>query len=279
MLGGSWRLVDTGPLDGARNMAIDEALLALFDPEASLPVLRLYGWNPPALSVGRFQDPREVLDLPRCRRAGVDVVPRITGGGVIYHADELTYTVVCAPRHIPRASSAEDTYRVLNRFLLAFYRGLGVRAGFAVDELTGTPEASRLGQRTAFCFSGCERYDVLAEGRKIGGNAQRRTQGAILQHGSIPLRDRAQTGIGFLREAPREPWHPLASLSALGVALPERELKEKLSGAFAGALGATFVPSALTDAERRKAASLADGRDLRACGGAGHPVVAATGSS
>ena len=59
----TWRLIDTGPLAGADNMAVDEALLDCFDPDTSLPVLRLYGWTPPALSLGRYQQAAEVLDL------------------------------------------------------------------------------------------------------------------------------------------------------------------------------------------------------------------------
>ena len=74
MPGTAWRLIDTGPLDGASNMAIDEALLDSFDPERSTPMLRLYGWNPPALSFGRFQDAGKVLDLERCR------ADNVTGG-------------------------------------------------------------------------------------------------------------------------------------------------------------------------------------------------------
>ena len=66
----SWRLIDTGPLDGPANMAVDEALLACFDPQKSVPVLRLYGWHPPAMSVGRFQKAAEVLDLENVRVPG-----------------------------------------------------------------------------------------------------------------------------------------------------------------------------------------------------------------
>jgi len=61
----SWRLIDTGPLSGAENMAIDEALLSCFDPGRSRPILRLYGWDPPAFSYGRFQKPEEIIELER----------------------------------------------------------------------------------------------------------------------------------------------------------------------------------------------------------------------
>jgi lipoate-protein ligase A len=254
MLGRRWRLIDTGRLDGATNMAIDEALLEGFDPGKSPPVLRLYGWRPPALSLGRFQDAAAVLDLERCRSCSVPVIRRITGGGVIYHADELTYAVVCTPSDIPGESSVKQSFRQLNRFLLDFYRGLGLSVGFAVD--AGGPPG-RLGMRTPFCFAGRESYDILACGRKIGGNAQRRTRGAVFQHGSIPLEDRIDRGVRFLLERPPAPALRAASLRGLGVALSEAELKERLVRAFAAALGATMVPSDLTASERERAGSLA----------------------
>ena len=147
MLAETWRLIDTGLLDGPTNMAIDEALLANFTPETSTPVLRLYGWSPPALSLGRFQKAAEVLDLDRCREAGVPIVRRITGGGVIYHAEELTYSLVCSPSHLPAATSIKESFRLLTSFLLAFYRSLGLAAEYAVDLLPAGAAYRKEGER------------------------------------------------------------------------------------------------------------------------------------
>jgi lipoate-protein ligase A len=257
MLGKRWRLIDTGSRDGATNMAVDEALLDGFDPEASSPVLRLYGWSPPALSLGRFQDAAEALDLAHCRARGVPVVRRITGGGVIYHADELTYAVVCAPSHIPGGTSVKESFRNLNRFLLDFYRDLGLRAAYAADAAVGSP---RLGVRTSYCFAGRECFDILANGRKIGGHAQRRTRHAVFQHGSIPLEDSVSAGVAFLREKPPARYLSVVTLRSLGVDLPEAELKERLAAAFAAALDATFFPSCLTSLEKERAGFLAGRR-------------------
>ena len=253
MPGTTWRLIDTGPLDGASNMAIDEALLDSFDPERSTPVLRLYGWNPPALSYGRFQDAGMVLDLERCRADRVTVVPRITGGGVIYHADELTYAIVCAPQHLPGETTVKESFRYLTGFLLTFYRELGLPAAYAADV---DVDIARLGKRTPLCFAGRESYDILIDGRKIGGNAQRRLKKSIFQHGSIPLLDRVATGIGFLRERPAGLDLSVADLAMLGVRIPEEVLKKRLAAAFAGTLGGPLIPSELTAAERERAACL-----------------------
>jgi len=258
MLGARWRFIDSGSRDGVSNMAVDAALLDRFDPESSPPVFRIYGWDPPALSLGRFQDAAAALDLAACRSRGVPVVRRITGGGVIYHADELTYAVVCAPWHLPGGGlPVKESFRNLNRFLLDFYRALGLPAAYAIDLLGTFP---RPGAPATFCFAGREGFDILVHNRKLGGNAQRRTRNAVFQHGSIPLWDRVETGIGFLREKPPEARLSVGSLRTLGVDLAEADLKRRLAAAFCGALGATLVPSELTAPERERARSLAEPR-------------------
>lgn len=246
-LSATWRLIVTPPLSGAENMAIDEALLRSFDPAVSLPLVRLYGWNPPALSLGRFQKAAEVLDLERCRSDGVAIVRRVTGGGVIYHADELTYSLVCAPGHIPATSSIKDSFRVLTGFLLAFYRALGLDAAYAVDAAS---DGTRFGERTAFCFAGRESFDILAGGRKIGGNAQRRLKGVIFQHGSIPLHNRAVTGLTYMREQAPEHAEGTASLSDCGVSGDRDGLLRELANAFSSYFDVELKMDTMSERER-----------------------------
>jgi lipoate-protein ligase A len=243
----AWRLIVTVPLSGAENMAIDEALLRSFNPAVSLPVVRLYGWNPPALSLGRFQKADEVLDLERCRADGVAIVRRVTGGGVIYHADELTYSLVCAPEQIPPAASIKDSFRVLTGFLLAFYRGCGLEAAYASDVV---PEGTRLGERTPFCFAGKESFDILVNGYKIGGNAQRRLKGIIFQHGSIPLMNRATTGLTYMRERSPELASDTVSLADCGVTARREALLEQLVAAFAAYFNCPLAVAGLSGVEQ-----------------------------
>lgn len=253
----SWRLIDTGPLDGPTNMAVDEALLANFDPASSSPVLRLYGWNPPALSLGRFQKAAEVLDLERCADHNVPVVRRITGGGVIYHADELTYSLVCAPHQIPPASSIKESFRVLTSFLIRLYDKLGLTANYAVESF---PEGERLGERTHFCFAGRESYDILIDGRKIGGNAQRRLKNVIFQHGSIPLVNRASQGVNYLREKPEAIEAETASLVACGISALPGDLFARMAEAFAETHHVSLATSTLSPAEENSIAGLLAGK-------------------
>ena len=248
-----WRLIDTGPLNGPANMAVDEALLESFDPDESAPVFRIYGWTPPALSLGRYQNAATVLDLEHCAAESVAVVRRITGGGVIYHAGELTYALVCAPKHILPATSIKDSFRVLTSFLLRFYGGLGLNPRYALED---TATAGLHGERTAFCFAGRESYDILIGGKKIGGNAQRRLKNVIFQHGSIPLENCAFLGSGFLREPPVGVAERVVSLGELGINPDLERLKGRLADAFREGLGCSLAPGGLTPEEELRAERL-----------------------
>ena len=247
-----WRLIDAGAQDGPSNMALDEALLSCFDSAGSLPVLRLYGWNPPALSVGRYQDAAAALKLDLCAADGIPVVRRMTGGGIILHARELTYSIVCAPGQIGDAAGVKQGFRRLCGFLLGTYLRLGLEAAFATDL---NPAGERLGQRTAFCFAGKEEFDVLVNGRKIGGNAQRRMRGAILQHGSIPLESRVLDAVGYLRD-PAPGAAGAVSLAELGLRPQLSKLKEMLAASFEERLGVRLLPHSVSEQEMRLAGEL-----------------------
>ncbi len=251
-----WRLIDAGPLDGPANMALDEALLSCFDAKRSRPILRLYGWEPPALSIGRYQDPETALKLDLCHADKVPVVRRMTGGGIIFHAQELTYSIVCAPEQVGEAAGVKDGFRRLCGFLLGTYRRLGLEPAFAVDvNPPGERLGERLGERTAFCFAGKEEFDLLVNGRKIGGNAQRRTRGAILQHGSIPLENRLPDALRYLRE-PTPGAAGAVSLAELGLRPDPGRLKALLIDSFQEALGVRLQADRLSVEEERAAAQL-----------------------
>ena len=249
-----WRFIDSGPLDGCSNMAVDEALLACFHPEKTRPVFRIYGWDPPALSLGRFQKGGEVLDRKNCTEAGVAVVRRITGGGVIYHADEITYSIVCSPDHVPPAASIKESFRALTSFLIRFYGKLGLDPCYAIESF---PDGAGIGGRSAFCFAGKESYDILIQGKKIGGNAQRRLKKAIFQHGSIPLVNRSEFGARLLGNPPLGIGEATTALCDLGVDLPRGELKRLMAQSFAETMGAAMEEDSLTGDEDATADTLA----------------------
>jgi lipoate-protein ligase A len=234
-------------------MAIDESLLSSFNPELSVPILRIYGWNPPSLSLGRFQQSEEVLDLKRCNSDSVSVVRRVSGGGTIYHADELTYSIVCSPDQIPSTTSVKDSFRVLTGFLINFYRTLGLNALYAIDAVC---DAERLGTRTAFCFAGKEAFDILVDDKKIGGNAQRRLKNVIFQHGSIPVINRAHHGLQYMNDRSSEYAENTVSLFDCGVTSNIKQLKGLFVDSFKRHMGVETTISCLSLDEQRIAQEL-----------------------
>lgn len=179
----SWRLILDGKHDGYYNMAVDEAILLNYSKERK-PTLRIYGWKYPFITLGYNQIPEHVLKAA----SKIPFVRRITGGAAILHHEELTYSLICAVSDINLPQKVKESFKHLSSFLVEFYSQLGLEAGFAQDFLSGTlsENMGRLGEYGNFCFSSCEHYDLLIEGKKIGGNAQKRRKGIIFQQGSIP---------------------------------------------------------------------------------------------
>lgn len=177
----TFRLIESGYCDAATNMAVDEALFLDHKQHMSLPTLRIYGWETPAFSIGSSQDPRSILHLGRLEEKGVPVVRRSTGGGVLFHDDELTYGVIACASDFNATKDIKDSFEKITGFLIEAYGMLGIKAGFS------RTKTSRPHTIEEFCFARKEEYDIVASGKKIGGNAQRRRRETILQHGSIPL--------------------------------------------------------------------------------------------
>lgn len=171
------RIVHSTPLPGARNMAVDDVLLDSVRAGAG-PILRTYRWQPPAVSLGYAQVADEAVDVALCRERGIDVVRRPTGGRAVLHWNELTYSFHCADGEGPAAHSVHEASRLLGECLADGLRRFGVDARM---ERGASPAAGRRGA----CFASTSRWELTSGGRKLVGSAQRRTRGALLQHGSI----------------------------------------------------------------------------------------------
>ncbi len=175
-----WRFIFTHFSSPFENMAIDEALfLSYFEKRE--PTFRIYGWKPYGFSIGYSQKVDEILDLDKCKKDRVCIVRRITGGSMIFHANEVTYSIVCSESDIGSPKSIKKSYRILTSFILRGYEKMGLSPGYAV-EFEG-----RIKEKSSFCFMSQEDYDIIVGGKKIGGNAQKRRKDVILIHGSIPI--------------------------------------------------------------------------------------------
>ncbi len=150
------RFFDTGYQNAAFNMALDEALLL----KCERPTLRLYNWRPSAVSIGYFQGAEQEVDFAQCMRLGVNVVRRLTGGGAVFHENELTYSFVTRDLN----DGIDESYKEICSAIITGLRSRGIKAG----------------------FSGIN--DIVVRGKKVSGNAQTRKNGALLQHGTLLLK-------------------------------------------------------------------------------------------
>lgn len=170
------RYLDSGYASPAWNLALDEALWRCFD---GTPVLRVYGWRPEGLSLGRFQPAaatRAAIPLP----PGTPVVRRSTGGGAIYHhTGELTYSVIVDLRAAGLPRDVAGSYTAVNAMVAGALQGFGIDAAHRGDA------GAHPGDANALCFERRMPVDLLAAGRKICGSAQRRRGALLLQQGSI----------------------------------------------------------------------------------------------
>lgn len=151
-------------------MAVDEALLET----ATLPTLRFYNWLGPALSFGYFGKFAAVAD----QQADREIVRRWTGGGIVLHGDDLTYSVIIPESHPTFARSSRQIYSELHEAIQRTLRVNGIEAALVVS---ATPKMSD------DCFANPVPADVISAGRKIAGAAQRRTRAGLLHQGSIQL--------------------------------------------------------------------------------------------
>jgi len=152
----------------AVNMAIDEALLEC----ATTPSIRFYKWDHPALSFGYFGKFTDVAN----HSTECDLVRRWTGGGIVFHGDDLTYSIVIPVSDAAFTESSISTYEKIHDAIRAALVANGQSAQLAAN---GAPKISDS------CFANPVRGDVLSNGHKIAGAAQRRTRRGLLQQGSI----------------------------------------------------------------------------------------------
>lgn len=175
-----WKFINTGFHPGAYNMDFDEQLARQFNEGDKIPILRVYGWKPAAISLGFNQNSGD-FDAEKTSSSGIDIVRRPTGGRAIFHAHELTYSVVIEST----TEGPRTIYEFINRALLLGLRNLGITA-----QLSGTGEDFRkhYQSKTSIpCFSSSAKSEIQYQGRKLVGSAQRRFDRVILQHGSFLL--------------------------------------------------------------------------------------------
>jgi lipoate-protein ligase A len=260
------RYLDTGAGTAAWNMAVDELLfetcrahIASGAPPDEAPLtFRVYGWSPPALSIGRNQKAERDVFVDRLPGEGVDLCRRLTGGRAVLHDREITYSVT-GPEAL-LGDTIEESYRRISAGLAGGLRRLGAPVTFA-------PPGGRSYASQASCFATASVWELAIAGRKVAGSAQCREGGAILQHGSIllhspedrlgPLLRGRKAGANGAGPEEIHGDHAVGLCEALGREAEYGEVALALREGMAEALAASFQEEPLREEERGRAGVLA----------------------
>jgi lipoate-protein ligase A len=175
-----WKLVlDKEPLPGSCNMAVDDFLFRSLSDKPQT-YLRFYRWERPTASLGYSQNIRKVVDADYCKKNGIDIVRRMTGGKLVLHHKEVTYSL-CSSDSETFTPTLMDSYRLISEALMKGFEKMGLRSNLA----DAPPDSYVKGNLP--CFSFPARNEIEINGKKIVGSAQKRTGLKFIQHGSIPL--------------------------------------------------------------------------------------------
>ena len=177
-----WRIIKSGKMGPAENMAIDEAIFEGNISGRSCPTIRFYDWNPPTVSCGYNQEVEKEVDFELLDKFGFGFVRRPTGGRLVLHYDEITYAVIAPVRDLLKGNIT-DSYSVISTALAQGLNLLGINAEFEKGSLSSDHQRSSSNP----CFSSSSRFELTCKGRKIVGSAQVRKNKVLLQHGSILL--------------------------------------------------------------------------------------------
>jgi lipoate-protein ligase A len=220
------RVLETGCNPGAWNMALDETLLTN-SVDHDTPILRIYGWQPPCVSIGYFQSMEEEVDVLKCNNMGVDVVRRITGGGAVLHEFELTYTFIT--KNYP--ANILESYELICEPVVLCLNRLGYNAKYVPLN------------------------DIVVDSKKVSGNAQTRKNNTLLQHGTVLLAVDIEKMFSMLKvpsEKIKDKMINDVKARVTGINMSFEEVASNLKESFAEIFGAQIIRDTLSNKERKE---------------------------
>lgn len=233
-----WRLILSPPLDGAENMAIDEAIFR----HSTTPTLRFYSWKSPTISLGYFQKADADM-IGKCQAMSVGLVRRPTGGRAVLHQRELTYSVVANYGDFPSPRTLSGIYLTLASWQVYVLNSLGVKASL------GEKRSAIAYSKVKSCFNSGTPYEINAHGKKISGSAQKRGKKSFIQHGSI-LMDVDRDLYLSLLGADRENIDDFTTMRDEGYTGTCEEFTSHMIKGFIDTLGFTLKESGLSALEK-----------------------------
>lgn len=179
-----WEILDTGTRSATENMQIDAELLEVAS-EKTCPVLHVYDWEGDCATYGYFVDPGKYLNLDGVKKRNLNLARRPTGGGILFHVWDMAFSVVVPSCRPEFSLNTLDNYSFVNRAVLGAVKEF-IREH---SDLTLTTEdfAAMDLQCQHFCMAKPTKYDLILDGKKVAGAAQRKTKGGFLHQGTISL--------------------------------------------------------------------------------------------
>ena len=166
-------------------MLLDAELLDTLD-QHTLPILHFYDWEGDCATYGHFVNPRDFLNLEEVDRRGLQLAKRPTGGGIVFHIWDLAFSILIPSNHDYFSENTLDNYAFVNNAVLSAVTTF--LAGRPKLELIGEDAKALDPSCTRFCMAQPTKYDVVLQGRKIAGAAQRKTKKGFLHQGTIALK-------------------------------------------------------------------------------------------
>jgi lipoate-protein ligase A len=265
-----WRWIESEAADGATNMAIDQALLENTET-IHRPAMRVYGWFPYCISLGYHQS-EDDIDFDLCRKKHIDVVRRPTGGRAVFHAEEVTYAVIVPQSASIFQQSITAVYNLISLGLLTGIKKLGVPANFEKRPIDLHDHYKKV--VSISCFSASARHEVVVDGKKLIGSAQRRLPGKILQHGSILLGSAHLTLPELIKKSDDQirkrmkielKNRTVSLCQCLGREISFKDVAESIKKGMEEALSIRFVDGELTIQERKSSERLKERFSILSC--------------
>jgi len=213
----TFALLSSDKLSAKDNMLTDKSMFESFQA-SDMPLFRVYEWET-SFTYGVSQKIEMLKDDEHLKKYDDNHAQRMTGGGILFHGNDISYSLVIPTSYV-ESLSVKQSYELICGFLMNFYKKLGLEPIYAKDLKDINLSKSH------YCQEGFEPYDILVDGKKIGGNAQRRSKEAIFQHGSISI-DNSTYSMG-------------SSLEDLGVKMGFKEAKELLIASFSQSFSVIF---------------------------------------
>ena len=242
----NWRLLKLETADAYTNMAIDEAIMKSRIKNKVPNTLRFYQWNPSAVSIGRFQTLDNEIHVKNCKKHGISVVRRITGGGAVYHDQngEITYSVITRTNDLNcKDIDMLSAYQKICNGLSEAVKILGAEAKYRPPDPKRCP-------------------NLAISGKKISGNAQTSKKGTLLQHGTFMMDINHEKMFTFLKVPWAKTLDEILAVSKrkltsarqeLGSNFSTQEAHQALIDGFKKALNIQLVESELTEYEQKLA--------------------------